>query len=73
MSNNKILSIASIMMAGMEYDESMKIPYTLTQPDYTPYHLHGSIPNFVSNGKSRKKKTNKIHRSRMLRRKHAKK
>ena len=73
MGKNKIwpvIAMANLLSAQKEdvykYSKQPKnyfIPHT---------EVVGEVPRIVGTGKSRKKKSNKIHNSRMLKRKHAK-
>lgn len=59
---------AILAMHAMAANQSTLLPFL--DPYMVPYAGHYGQPMIVGNGKSRKKKSNRLHRSRMLRRKH---
>lgn len=62
-------------MLGHLMASSTNSTYPTVPPQGIPSYMMGHFgqPMISGNGKSRKKKSNKLHRSRMLRRKHARK
>ena len=75
MKKEMLLPLLIASGAGMHGELREAPEHVYSMPTYMNYNVQSvsGYSGIVGNGKSRKKKTNKLHRSRMLKRKHARK